>query len=81
MLSLSFHNVKLSYNIFIYNTELPLLKIETLKIGILGQIMPIEPSEASIQTYCQFEFSGHDQVSFASCSLCHVSEDKVFRPR
>ena len=46
-----------------YNTELPLLKLETLKIGISGRIMPIEPSEASIQTYCQFEFSGHDQVA------------------
>ena len=43
--------------------------------------MQIEPSEASIQTYCQFEFSGYDQVSFASYSLCHVSEHKVFRPR
>ena len=71
----------LSFHIIFLYTELPLLKIETLKIGILGQIMQIEPSEASIQTYCQFEFSGHDQVSFASCSLCHVSKDKVFRPR
>ena len=46
-----------------YNTELPLLKLDSLKIGIIGRIMPIEPSEASIQTYCQSEFSGHDQVA------------------